>query len=153
MGINQNPTPNPSTEGNQLDVSQPGNSRFSNFSCEKTLYKQRNAELGAPPNSCCINISGSNPLLSTENRGTPSPTTGVGDVSQRPPPVTLQRVRLSRIPTSDTRPCQKGKEREKSLPAADDSPDGSSRGASGRSQTSPQMLCPSRKISQSPPGS
>ena len=83
--------------------------------------------------------------MSTENRGTPSPTTGVGDVSQRPPPVTLQRVRLSRIPTSDTRPCQKGKEREKSLPAADDSPDGSSRGASGRSQTSPQILCPHPK--------
>ena len=42
---------------------------------------------------------------------------------------------------------------EKSLPAADDSPDRSSRGAGGRSQTSPQMLCPSREISQCPPGS
>ena len=40
MGTNQNPTPNTSTEGNQLDISQPGNSHFSNFSRENTLYKQ-----------------------------------------------------------------------------------------------------------------
>ena len=39
MKTSQNPTPNPSTEGNQLDVSQPGNSHFSNFSRENTLYK------------------------------------------------------------------------------------------------------------------
>ena len=37
---------------------------------------------------------------------------------------------------------------EKSLEAADDSLDWSSRGAGGRSRTSPQMLCPSREISQ-----
>ena len=60
MGTNQNPTPNPSTEGNQLDVSQPGNSRFSeNFSRENTLYKQCNPELGAPPYSRCVGIDGS----------------------------------------------------------------------------------------------
>ena len=54
MKTNQKPTPNPSTEGNQLDVSQPRNSRFSNFSCENILYKQCNSELGAPPCSCCV---------------------------------------------------------------------------------------------------
>ena len=59
MKTNQNPTPNPSTEGNQLDVSQPGNSRFSNVSCENTLYKQCNRELRAPPYSRCIGIGGS----------------------------------------------------------------------------------------------
>ena len=56
---NQNPTPNPSTEGNQLDVSQPRNSRFSNFSRENTLYKQCNPELRAPPYSCCVGNGGS----------------------------------------------------------------------------------------------
>ena len=45
METNQNPTTNPS-EGNQLDVSQPRNSSFSNFSHENTLYKQWNPELG-----------------------------------------------------------------------------------------------------------
>ena len=38
MKTNQNPTPNPSTEGNQLDISQPGNSRFSNFSRLRIPY-------------------------------------------------------------------------------------------------------------------
>ena len=59
MRTNQKPTPNPSTEGNQLDVSQPRNSRFSNFSRENTLYKQCNPELRAPPYSCCVGIGGS----------------------------------------------------------------------------------------------
>ena len=57
--INQNPTPNPSTEGNQLDVSQPGNSRFSNFSHENTLYKQCNPKFGAPLLSRCVGNDGS----------------------------------------------------------------------------------------------
>ena len=35
------------------------------------------------------------------------------DVSQRPQLVTLWRVLLSRIPVSETRPCQKGKEGQK----------------------------------------
>ena len=56
MRINQKPTPNPSTEGNQLDVSQPRNSRFSNFSRENTLYKQCNPELEAPPYSRRVSI-------------------------------------------------------------------------------------------------
>ena len=59
MGTNQNPTPNPSTEGNQLDIFQPENSRFSNFLHENTLYKQWNPELGAPPYSRCVGIGGS----------------------------------------------------------------------------------------------
>ena len=53
---NQKPTPNPSTEGNQLDVSQPRNSCSSNFSRKNTLYKQCNPELGAPPYSRYIGI-------------------------------------------------------------------------------------------------
>ena len=56
---NQNPTPNPSTEGNQLDVSQPGNSRFANFSRENTLYKQYNPEFGAPLLNRCVGNGGS----------------------------------------------------------------------------------------------
>ena len=59
MGTNQNPTPNPSTEGNQLDVSQPGNSSFSNFSHENTLYKQCNPEFRAPLLSRCVGNGGS----------------------------------------------------------------------------------------------
>ena len=42
---------------------------------------------------------------------------------------------------------------KKNLLVTDNSPDRSSRGADGRSRTSPQMLCPSREISQWPPGS
>ena len=49
---NQNPTPNPSTEGNQLDVSQPRNSHF----LENTLYKQCNPEFRAPPYSRYVGI-------------------------------------------------------------------------------------------------
>ena len=59
MKTNQKPTPNPSTEGNQLDVSQPRNFRFSNFSCKNTLYKQCNPEFGVPPYSRCVGICGS----------------------------------------------------------------------------------------------
>ena len=51
--------PNPSTEGNQLDVSQPGNSSFSNFSRENTLYKQCNPGFRAPLLSHCFGNSGS----------------------------------------------------------------------------------------------
>ena len=63
MKTNQNPTPNPSTEGNQLDVSQPGNSRFSIFSRENTLYKQCNPEFRSPLLSRCVSNGGS-PSLS-----------------------------------------------------------------------------------------
>ena len=59
MKTNQNPTPNPSTEGNQLDISQPGNSHFLNFSRKKTLYKQCNPEFGAPLFSRCVGNGGS----------------------------------------------------------------------------------------------
>ena len=59
MKTNQNPTPNPSTEGNQLDISQPGNSHFSKFSRENTLYKQCNPEFRAPPYSRCVGNGGS----------------------------------------------------------------------------------------------
>ena len=59
MGTNQNPTPNPSTEGNQLEVSQPGNSRFSNFLHENTVYKQYNPEFGAPLLNRCVGNGGS----------------------------------------------------------------------------------------------
>ena len=59
MKTNQNPTLNPSTEDNRSDISQPGNSRFSNFSRENTLYKQCNPEFGAPFLSCCVGYRGS----------------------------------------------------------------------------------------------
>ena len=59
MGTNQNPAPNPSTEGNQLDVSQPRNSHFSNFLHENTLYKQCNPEFGAPLLIHCVGNGGS----------------------------------------------------------------------------------------------
>ena len=52
---NQNSTPNPSPEGDQSDPE----TRFSNFSCDNTLYKQCNPELRAPPYSCCVSIGGS----------------------------------------------------------------------------------------------
>ena len=67
MGTNQNPTPNPSTEGNQLDISQPRNSRFSNSSFENTLYKQSNPEFGAPLLSRCVSNGGS-PQLELGNK-------------------------------------------------------------------------------------
>ena len=68
------------------------------------------------------------------------PTTPTGD-SPACPPESYTGLRYQALPGVK-------RKTEKSLPAADDSPDRSSRGAGGRSRTSPQMLCPSREISQ-----
>ena len=68
-------------------------------------YTSRSPEV-KPNDDSLQPFSGSDLLSSTENRGTPSPHAGLGDVSQRPPLVTLRHVRLSHIPVSDTRSYQ-----------------------------------------------
>ena len=53
------------------------------------------------------------PAIVYREQGHSVPSERVGDVSQRPPPVTRRRIRLSHIPVSENRPCQKRKERQK----------------------------------------
>ena len=68
------------------------------------------------------------------------PTTPTSDSLVRPPE-SYTGLRYQALPGVK-------RKTEKSLLAADDSPDRASRGAGGRSRTSPQMLCPSHEISQ-----
>ena len=56
------------------------------------------------------------PAIVYRKEGHSIPSEGVGDVSQRPTPVTRRRILVSHIPVSENRPCQKRKEKQKKKP-------------------------------------
>ena len=56
------------------------------------------------------------PAIVYRKQGHSVPSEGVGDVSQRPTPVTRRRILVSHIPVSENRPCQKRKEKQKKKP-------------------------------------